>query len=239
MRKVGFVITILLSAFANVNGVASALRCEGILGSRCVNISHVGSLAQAFLPYNPIVVEVGAYAGDGTLELAKMFPYGRIFAFEPQPGPYLQLVEKTRFLKRVSVIRLAINAFDGPAELWGEGPHASFFNREGAESGITVPCVVLEDWCNYRGITHIDFLRLDAGGLEWQIIESSPHILETVLVLLTKSHHWSRTGGIVLFPALKSLLEERGFTLLAHCYEEGREGEAIFVRKHLYDSMFN
>lgn len=239
MRVIGSILAMWIAALVQVQAEDAAFQSEGILGSRCVSIESVSSLALAFLPYNPVVVETKAYVGERTLQLAKTYPYGHIFAFEPHPEPYNQLVEKTRFLNSVSAIPLAINTFNGSSQLWGEGPYASVFNRGTMASEVTVSCVVLDDWCHDQGITHVDFLRMDAGGMEWQIIQSSPRILKSVLVLLTKTYLSSDAEGIILFPTLKSLLEAQGFTLLAHCYKGGKEGEAIFVRKHLYDSIFN
>jgi FkbM family methyltransferase len=239
MLKAWSVIAVLLLTIVNVQAENPQFKFEGILGNRSENINNMNGHARAFLPYNPVIVEIGAYTGTGTLDLAASYPYGTIFAFEPDPKAYAQLAQNMQSLKNVFTINLAVNTINGSAILCGNGVRASLLNLENTASGIDVPCVVLDEWCKYNGVNHIDFLRLDVGGLEWQIFQSSPNILKTVNVLLMKTHLSPSRKSIVSFPLLKSLLENQGFKLLSHWYEEGKEGEAIFVRKCMYDSIFN
>ncbi len=232
-------ITVLLFSVVNAQAENPQFKFEGIWGNRCENIKNMNDKAFAFMPYNPVVVEIGAYTGEGTMGLAQSYPYGTIFAFEPHPKAYSQLADNVRSLKNVSVINLAVNTFNGSANLWGDDARASLLNLENAESGINVPCVVLDEWCKSNGINHIDFLRIDAGGLEWLIIQSSPNILKTVLALSTKTYLSPSRGHRISFTLLKAVLEHQGFTMLSHWYEEGKEGEAMFIRKCMVDSIFN
>lgn len=238
MHNAWSMITILLLTAANLLAENPVFKFEGILGSHCENINNMNYLAQAFIPYNPVIVEIGAYEGNGTFHLAKNYPYGTIFAFEPHPKAYSYLAKNLQSLKNVHLLNFAVHTFNGSANFWGDDARASLLNLENSEGGVNVPCVVLDEWCKDNDVNHIDFLRLDAGGLEWQIVHSSPNILKTVIVLSTKTH-LSSSGPIISYGLLKLLLENLEFVLLAHWYEEGKEGEAIFVRKHMYDSIFN
>ena len=210
---------------------------EGVLGNAVENIQNMNSNATAFLPYNPVIVEIGAFEGMGTLSLGSTYPYGAIFAFEPHPISYVHLLEKTHSLKNVSVIHSAVSIWNGTATLYGNGPAASLLPQNG-KSRVDVPVVVLDDWCRQHGIDHIHFLRLDAGGLEWQIVESSPNILKEVIVIVTKTYMNSSSSSILPYPILKKRLENEGFELLSHWYQEGKEGEATFIRKYMYDALF-
>ncbi|MEI8365853.1 MAG: FkbM family methyltransferase [Parachlamydiaceae bacterium] len=199
----------------------------------------MNTYAQAFIPYNPVIVEIGAYEGRGTEGLGRGFPYGTVYAFEPLPRAYSELVQRTQSLPNVTTFNLAVNTFNGTVHLWGDDDNASLQHFERKDKKITVPCIVLDAWCKQNGITHIDFLRLDAGGIEGRIIKSSPEILKTVSVLVTKTHLSSSKKNVTSFQSLKKALEDQGLTLLSHWYEEGKEGEAVFVRKCMYDSIFN
>jgi tRNA G46 methylase TrmB len=94
------------------------------------DLNNMNAYAKAFTPYNPIIVEIGAYEGEGTITLAQSYPYGKIFAFEPNPRGYSLLVETTQSLKNVSAINLAINTSNGAARLWGDTRRASLFPLE-------------------------------------------------------------------------------------------------------------
>lgn len=230
-------LTFLLSYF-HLIADEPRFKFEGVLGTPVTDINNMNLYAKAFLPYNPIIVEIGAYKGKGTLMLAQAYPYGKIFAFEPNPKTFTFLSENTQSIKNVFVFNIAINTFNGTASLWGNTHQASLLPINVETTCIDVPCVTLEHWCEKHHIDYIDFLRLDAGGLEWQILQSSPKILDTVLVIVTKTHIFPSRDSILSFTLLRRLLENEGFELLAHWYEEGNEGEATFVRKNMYDSLF-
>ncbi len=226
-----------LLAIYNLHAVDPSFRFEGVLGSPVENIQNMNANTPSFLPYNPVIVEIGAFEGAGTSGLGSSYPYGTIIAFEPHPLSYDHLVEKTHSLKNVSVIHAAVSTRNGLATLYGNGPTASLLLQKNG-SQVDVPVVVLDDWCRQYGIDHIDFLRLDAGGLEWQILKSSPRILKEVIVIVTKTYMNPSKSSIFSYPKLKKMLEKEGFELLSHWYQEGKEGEATFVRKYMYDSLF-
>jgi FkbM family methyltransferase len=234
-----FLTAVLLGAVLRINAEDFSFHFEGHFGRPVEDIRNMNAHAPAFLPYKPVIVEIGADEGQGTLELALAYPYGKVFAFEPSPEAYSQLADNTQSLSNVSVFNLAVNTFNGTASLWGEGPQASLLPLEKGEKRIDVPCTVLDDWCKDQGIAHIDFLRLDAGGLEWHILQSSPKVLEKVLVIVTKTHMSPSGRSIPSYSLLKNLLEDQGFKLLSHWYQEKKTGEATFVRQYMYDSIFN
>ncbi len=226
-----------LLAIYNLHAHDPLFKFEGVLGNAVENIQNMNTNAQAFLPYNPVIVEIGAFEGTGTFSLGSAYPYGTIFAFEPHPLAYAHLVEKTHSLKNISVFQLAVSTWNGTAMLYGNGSTASLLPKTG-KSRVDVPVVVLDDWCRHQGINHIDFLRLDAGGLEWQIVESSPKILKEIIVIVIKTYMNPPQSSIPSYPILKKRLENEGFELLSHWYQEGKEGEATFIRKYMYDSLF-
>lgn len=210
---------------------------EGILGSPTENICNLNHNAQLFLPYNPVIVEIGACEGQGTVGLGKTYPYATIYAFEPHPETYTHLRENVKSLNHVIPIPLAVAASKGTAKLRGSGPTATLLPFQAGQS-YDVFTVVLDDWCKEQNIDHIDFLRLDTGGLEWQILQSSPHILKEVIVLVIKTYMQPTKPMILSYPLLKLRLENEGFELLSHWYQEDGEGEATFVKKYMYNALF-
>lgn len=225
-------------AVCGLHAIDPSYKFEGILGAPVENIQNLNCNAQAFIPYNPVIVEIGAFEGAGTFSLGASYPYGKVFAFEPQPEAYANLVEKTRPLRNVSTFNLALSTVKGTAKLHGGGDRASLVQFHRKDNQIDVPTVVLDDWCREQGIDHIDFLRLDAGGLEWQILESSPRILKDVIVIVVKTYLHPSHRSILSYAVLKRQLENRGFELLSHWYKDGQEGEATFIQRYMYDALF-
>jgi hypothetical protein len=72
---------------------------------------------------------------------------------------------------------------------------------------------------------------LDIEGIEQQVLECSPEILSTVKVIYTETNFFEFRKGTTQYDSLSEFLESAGFVLAAHWYNEGLQGNAIFVRK--------
>ena len=53
---------------------------DGLFGEPRMEISNLNHLAAYYLPYNPVVVEIGGYEGVNTLNLAQRFSDGRAYS---------------------------------------------------------------------------------------------------------------------------------------------------------------
>ena len=246
MKIFKFIIAISFFAILSLQAEESPYKFEGVLGSPSTTINNMNGYVGAFIPYNPIIVEIGAYEGAGTVILAGAYPYAKIFAFEPNPKAYSILEKNVSSLKNVIPVNLAINTSYGTAKLYigldEEDSQASLLLPSRSHSSenqeIDVPCVMLDDWCKQNGIKRIDFLRLDTGGFECQILKSSPETLKTALTIVTKTYFHKPKKSIINYFFLKRFLERNDFELLSHWYLEGQGGEALFIRKCMYDSIF-
>ena len=227
---------------------------DGLLGSPQAKISNCISNAYFFLPYNPTIVEIGGYEGELSHYMAKASPKGRVIVFEPNPRAFERLLQLSNNYSNILPINSAVHSYNGTAKLYlchgiyadevSLEPWSSLLPEQDKPSKyfkgpvLEVPCVVLDDWCRQNQIDHIDMLRVDVEGLELPILQSSPEILKTVLVVSTKTHFTAFRKGTTQFPELKKFLESAGFEMLSHWYREGTHGEALFVKKYMYDALF-
>jgi FkbM family methyltransferase len=234
----------LFLTFSEVNGDDSLYKFEGILGQPVKEINNMNVNGKAFIPYNPVVVEIGSHEGNGLSYFVDAYPYGKIYAFEPRPNAYRILKKKFQEKKNVTVLNCAVGAKSEKVKLYI--PLDDMLNSSLLKSFedfhnhavLEVSCVNLREWCFENHIDHIDFLRLDTNGTEFQIIQSAPDIIDQVTVIVTKTYFHKPRKGMVPYHILKSFLEEKGFEMLSHWYKEGCEGEATFIRKEIYDAMF-
>lgn len=74
-----------------------------------------------------------------------------------------------------------------------------------------------------------DFVWIESDGSELEILQGLSHHLSKTSVIYTATHHGSTYANLRLF------LEMNGFNLLSHWYWEGGKGNAIFVKKELFD----
>ena len=210
-----------------------------------------------FLPYNPIIVEAGASRGAETFHAAKVWPHGSIYAFEPAPYSFMQLKNMVadKQLTNVKIFNLALNSYNGKATFYschgikGEDPHfeyASSLLPLTKEMEVCckccpfpkVSCVVLDDWCKDHHIDHIDILRLEVGGLELQVLESSPDILKHVKMIYVNSIIHPYRVSMTDYNAMKRFLESANFVPVAHWYTTGITGHALFFSRELFDAFF-
>jgi len=206
------------------------------------------------LPYNPIIVEAGAFFGSETCQAAQIWPRGRIIAFEPNPYAFKQLSQATSILKNVEIHRLALNTYTGTALLnichgmHGIDPSfgyaSSFLPLPGDMQvyckgpQIEVPCVVLDDWCREHKIDHIDILKLELGGMELQVLKSSPEILKKTQMVYVQTLIHPHRLGMTQYNELKEFLRQSNFVLIFHRYTPDITGHAIFLSREVFDAYF-
>lgn len=228
-----------------------AIKYQGVAAYESQN-DRVLEIVELFLPDNPVIFEAGAHYGTDTVHFVKKWPEARIISFEPNPHAFELLTEATYGLPQVSIHNLAVNDYNGSAVLhicYGSTGDNPIF--EGASSllkaapcqeihyrgpDIVVPCVVLDDWCKQNGVDQIDFMWLDLEGLELQVLQSSPDILDSVKVIFTETNLFDFRIGMTRYEHLKSFLERFRFKQIAHWYTEGIQGNAIFVKKEDFEN---
>lgn len=74
-----------------------------------------------------------------------------------------------------------------------------------------------------------DFIWIESEGAELEVIQEHSDLLNKARAIYTSTHPGS-------FSSLRSILESAGFTLLSHWYWEGEKGNAIFIRKEIFDA---
>lgn len=210
-------------------------------------------LIAKFLPDNPVIFEAGGHYGWDTVKFCLKWPNAKIISFEANPHTYEKLLEKTNWLQNIQVYNLAVNNYNGTAILNAchredkedpsyEGtssllPPSELTKNYYQGSQIEVPCIVLDDWCEKNNIETLDFMWLDLEGLEQQVLQSSPRILESVKVIYTETNFIPFRMGTTQYKELRAFLEKSGFKLLAHWYVETSQGEAIFVKNEIFKEL--
>ena len=200
-----------------------------------------------YMPENPIIFEAGGHYGEDSKVLARRWRNANVITFEPNPNAFEKLCSATINIPTIFSYNLAVNNYNGIAILnvcYGSTGDDPVF--EGASSilpaaecmeihyqgpKVEVPCVILDDWCLSNNVDHIDFMWLDLEGLELQVLESSPKILETVKIIYTETNFFEFRKGTTQYGQLEKFLLKNGFTMVAHWYNKGLQGDALFIRK--------
>ena len=166
------------------------------------------------LPTAPTVFDVGASIGDFTQAVLERRPDARVLAFEPQEEAQRQL--RQRFGSRITVLG-ALGRAAETRELYSDVPGSqlgTFLPRNIPEvqmrSQGAVEVSTLADVCRAHDVEHIDLLKLDCEGFEyevlfgaaymldhvgllyWEMMESDPHPYETGV---TMEDYWRLLGS--------------------------------------------
>lgn len=136
----------------------------------------------------PMVFDVGANRGDWTSLVRRAAPSAVIHAFEPNPhnADHLRSSQPGVFVSQVAVTsapgQLEMYDYAEAVDRPGSG-HATALPGviEGIHGGRAVTTLVaattLDAYCTERGITQLDFLKIDVEGLEYDVLLGATQLL--------------------------------------------------------------
>ncbi|WP_373974371.1 FkbM family methyltransferase [Chitinibacter sp. SCUT-21] len=131
---------------------------------------------------NLVFIDGGANIGSYSESLLKkFFPKAQIYAFEPNPTAFRQLINiKDNF----QAINKALGAECKQSILFEPtnnpgSSHSSLYRLEhGAVNQIQIECTTLDAFCMQQGIEHIDFLKLDLEGNELDALHGANSLIK-------------------------------------------------------------
>jgi len=197
-----------------------------------------------FLPKNPIIVEAGAHVGADTLEMARLWPNSKIYAFEPVPYIFEQLIKNTERLKNAtyypialsnksgkSVIYVSSGASDASSSLLSPKEHLNFHPDVSFNKKLDINTITLDDWAIENDIMKVDLLWLDLQGLELKVLKAGTNVLKSVKVIYSEVSLIENYDGGELYSELKDWLESNSFQVVKEelPWEDG--GNVLFVKR--------
>lgn len=135
-----------------------------------------------------IIIDVGAYNGSPFLERAEKEPDLLVYAFEPDPRTYTVLKEASACVKNYHLLQKAVCEKSGIAQFILTNYDAASSLLEHSDtvesdwplhfhcfdvlSIIDVETVRLDEFVAEHGIDHIDYLSVDAQGMDLSVLKS-------------------------------------------------------------------
>jgi FkbM family methyltransferase len=196
---------------------------------RGVSVSH--DLRQALPEHRfEMIFDVGANVGQSARRYLREFPRAQIVSFEPCTPFYLALKAGFAGSPRVTAEPLALSSVEGAAILvqtrnpmmhhlnvYGEDA-ASEAGEAGAEE---VAVSTVDDYCEGHGIDHIDFLKIDTEGHDFEVVVGADRMLTEgrVTALQCECSVSPENHYHVGFEMMRSHLELKGYRLFG-VYEQ-------------------
>jgi FkbM family methyltransferase len=125
-----------------------------------------------------IVVDGGANLGGYSMLASKRAgASGRIYAFEPEPDNFVQLVRRVREMPNVVPVQKALGRRSGEAQLHLDRFHARHsLTRDGSRT-ITVRVTTLDEFVRDEKLAGVDVVKLDIEGAELEAIAGMTAVL--------------------------------------------------------------
>lgn len=196
-----------------------------------------------FLPVDPIIIEAGANIGRDSIKIAKKWPLGKIYSFEPVSELYEKLVSATLGFENIKTYKIAlcdkvgkttfnvcenvgaISSLLKPEEILEKFSNAKFIDTE-------IDCTTLDQWAKENKINHVDFMWLDLQGVELLVLKNSPKIMSNVKAIHIEVNLTSRYKNMTLYPEIKLWMESQGFYVAQESLHHVTWGDVLFVRSN-------
>jgi FkbM family methyltransferase len=198
---------------------------------------------QRHIPQHAVIVEAGAHYGIDTVQFARLWPEGRIYAFEPVPHVYEHLQRNTAGYRNVTTYQLALGDTDAAMRMWLSDrghdyssslleprKHLDEFPEIGFEETTSVRVTTLASWAAGEGIDRIDGMWLDMQGYELATLKAAGPILETTRAIVLEVSATELYARMPLWPEVKAWLESRGFRIEQEHWYRPSFGDVLAAR---------
>jgi FkbM family methyltransferase len=139
---------------------------------------------------DPIIFDVGANIGTYTNWLARIFPAGKIYAFEPQRIIFQMLCGNAAInnFDNCFIHNMAISNTSGFLEITEPDYNKpedfgifslvadKIFNKSGIKS--LIPVMSLDDFVETYQVNHVDFVKIDVEGMDLQVLQGAEQTLK-------------------------------------------------------------
>ena len=167
-----------------------------------------------------IVVDIGGQIGTFTVMAAWKANKGHVYTFEPTSLNFPMLQENVAInnLTNVTLYKKAVSDTNGIAYMHlssdNTGGHSLSWKTDEKQQKEAVPTITLATLMEDNEIDHIDFLKMDCEGAEYDIFYTAPlDVLGRIRKIAIEYHMVddARNGEM-----LKRFLEEHGFKAWIH-----------------------
>jgi FkbM family methyltransferase len=177
-----------------------------------------------------IVFDVGANIGQSCSTYLNRFPGSTIYCFEPVDATFRQLQSNVGSQDNVHSFKLALGATHGTGKMVLEGNTDGFFlmNIRGPERETSpleeVNLETLDGFCAHQNIAHINYLKIDTEGGDFEVLRGAENMLnlQYVDVVQVEAGMNRSNARHVPFTNFLKFFEEKNYFLFA-IYEQVNE----------------
>ena len=195
--------------------------------------------------YKRVWIDVGAHEGETTFPLAAVDPSLLVYAFEPNLHAAARIMGR---LRNYVVLPIAIAQSDGSAVLNLNAYEQSSSLLRADEAGlkrwvsevefkvvdaVTVPTMRLDTFLDGAGLRSVDFLKVDAQGLDLEVVKSAGDRIRDIkkVQLEATTSSYRQYEGAPEKALIVEFMESKGFRLTEEeVQSHGQEANLTFLR---------
>ena len=185
-----------------------------------------------------IILDIGANIGVTSIWLHQHFPEAEIYSFEPVPTNFELLLKNTQRLGRVHCFNYGLGAEDGDFDVFENNDpnnHGGFsiYERENDSENLgcqrklanKIKIRRAADALREIGVGHVDILKIDTEGAEFDILSSLPREMLEKCQWVMGELHGNRTYEClaILSPTHQTKLEKSFGSELFTFYARSRD----------------
>lgn len=156
---------------------------------------------------DPIIFDVGANIGTISIWLSKFFPLGHVYSFEPQRQIFYQLAGNIALnnLYNIDVFNYALGSKEemitvNEPNYFSNYDFGTFSLIEekipSTNKKLTVPCITLDNFVKNYKIPKVDLLKIDAEGMDLEVLKGSVDIIENFSPVIYVEHFDNRVSQL-------------------------------------------
>ncbi|OFY84451.1 MAG: hypothetical protein A3F72_13665 [Bacteroidetes bacterium RIFCSPLOWO2_12_FULL_35_15] len=220
-------------------------RLKKLIGKNAENEDEffVLDIVKRKIPSNPIIIEAGAHIGSDSGRFAQLWKDAKIYAFEPVPDVYSQLVENTSQYKNIKTFPLALSDKNGETKMFVSSgrsdasssllapkEHLDVHPDVHFNNTINVETITLDDFCLKNNISHIDFMWLDMQGYELPMLMAAKNMISKISVIYSEVSLIETYEDVSTYQKYKEWMEGEGFKVYKEYFPWKDMGNVLFVK---------
>ena len=163
-----------------------------------------------------VVIDIGAQVGVVSAYLGKKYPFLKIYALEPVKENYDRLVRNldANDIDNVTALNMAVTSDGRKVSMDGSlDMNSGSMNIYGKCKG-TIESTTIDMLMKAYDIENIRLLKIDCEGSEYEILESSEHLLDKIGAIRGEIHPMAGKSQEELMTLIRSYIHDVKMTVL-------------------------